>query len=119
MKKVLWISRHMMTVAQKNDLERITNDVVEVVQVDKTIANVRELEPLLDGVDIVAAVLPLDKVAGLLKITGSIPVIQAVSARVPTGKLLTLPDGRTEQEYLFEHQYWQRIVSVDIKTERL
>lgn len=119
MKKILWISRHQMTETQLKDLRRIAGEEIFLEQWDKTVSDIHEIMPLLRDVDIIAAVLPTDYMAELLHLAGDIPVIQSVSFRLPTGRFLTYPDGRREQEYLFEHKYWQRIISIEIKTVRL
>lgn len=119
MKKVLWISRHQMTPEQLRDLERIAGGQVELNQYGESVMDIRELAPLLHGVDLIAAVLPTHLLAQLLRLADGIPVLQAVSERRATGRLLALPDGRREREYAFVHAYWQQILRLELETVRL
>lgn len=121
MKKVLWISRHQMTPQQLADLERIMADRVEVCPYKETVSDIETLAPLLQGVDTVAAVLPTELLAQLVAMANKqgIPVIQAVSERRPSGKILILADGRQEPEMLFVHAGWQQIVKLEIETKML
>jgi len=119
MKKVLWISRHEMTPLQKSDLDRVMGDRVELISLQNTIHNVDEVRSSLPIVDAVAVVLPPDMLQQLLAIVGDKPVLRAVSNRKPTGRMLTLQDGRQEPEFAFVHVYWEQVLSVDIRTRRL
>lgn len=118
-KQVLWISRHTMTTAQKEDLERIMGGPVELDTWSDTVGDVEELRPRLREADAVAAVLPTEKLADLLKIAGKRPVLQAKSARVPTGRWTIQPGGAVEREFAFVHQGWQQILEVRIRTRAL
>ena len=119
MKKVLWISRHEMTNEQKSDLDRVMGDKVELITLKNTIRNVDEVRSSLPNVDAVAVVLPPDMLQQLLPIAGNKPILRAVSNREPTGRMLTLQDGRQEPEFAFVHVYWEQVLSVDIQTRRL
>lgn len=118
-KRVLWISRHTMTPVQRADLERALGGPVELLPWEETVDDVRELLPMLEGVDAVAAVLPLEKLAELLRVAGSTPVLVARAGRVATGRTLTLPDGRREREFAFEHRGWRQILKVSIREREL
>ncbi len=119
MKNVLWISRHTMTVEQKKDLERALGDEVLLVCWKDTLEDLQPITPILDLMDAVAAVLPLQLLAELKELAGDKPVLTAVSERRPSGKTVTLPDGRTEQEFLFVHNHWEEIQEICIRTRRL
>lgn len=118
-KRVLWISRHTMTNTQKADLERIMGGAVRLTAWADTVTDVEALRPVVEQADAVAAVLPAEKLAQLLTVAGNRPVLQAVSARCPTGQWTTLPDGRREQEFAFVHQGWQQILDIRIQTKAL
>ena len=118
-KKVLWISRHEMTLPQRAELERIAGGEVELLPWRDTVTDVRQLLPLIWQADLVAAVLPLPLLAALLPLAGDRPVLQAESGRVPTGQLRRLPDGRTEPEFAFEHRGWQQVLKLELQTVRL
>lgn len=119
MKQVLWISRHEMTPAQLTDLERIMGGPVQLLLWSDTVRNISELEPLVRKSDAVAAVLPPDLLAQLLKLAGERPVLRAVSARQATGQTVTTPTGRTEQVFAFIHQGWQQVLQVSIEAKNL
>ena len=75
-KRVLWSSRHTMTNAQKTDLERIKGGTVRLTTWLDTVTNMETLRPLIEQADAIAAVLPAEKLAELLKLAGSRPVLQ-------------------------------------------
>lgn len=118
-KQVLWISRHIMTNAQKTDLERIMGGTVRLTTWPDTVTNMETLRPLIEQADAIAAVLPTEKLAELLKLAGSRPVLQAKSARVPTGRVTAQPNGTLEREFAFVHQGWQQVLEVRIRTRSL
>lgn len=119
MKKVLWVSRHQMTPEQHADLERVMQDQVELLQYKGTLKAVDELRPFLPQVQAIAVVLPLEMIAQLMPLAGDRPVLQSVSQRIPTGRILQLADGRTEEEFAFEHNGWQQIVHLQLQLKML
>lgn len=119
MKQVLWISRHEMTPPQLLDLERIMGGPVRLLPWPDTIRDLSALEPTLKNVDAVAAVLPPDLLAQLLKLSGEKPVLRAVSARQATGRAVMTPEGQVEQEFAFIHQGWQQILRISFETKDL
>lgn len=118
-KRVLWISRHLMTETQKADLERIMGGPVRIERWTDTVRDVEDLRPLVQQADAVAAVLPAEKLAQLMRLAGDTPVLQAKSGRVPTGRSTKLPDGRVEQEFTFVHQGWQQILEFRLRVQSL
>ena len=118
-KRVLWISRHTMTAAQRADLERVMGGAVELTPWTDTVEDVRSLLPLIARVDAVAAVLPLEKLAGLIELAGETPVLVARAGRVSTGRTVVLLDGRREREFAFEHRDWRQILEVTIREREL
>lgn len=118
-KKLLWISRHEMTPDQKTDLERIMGGAVEITPWRDTVQDFTPLKPLVRESDAVAAVLPIEKMSQLLKLTQGKPVLQAVSARRPTGQFVRNPNGALEPEFRFIHQYWQQVIRMDVILRRL
>ena len=109
MKQVLWISRHQMTPAQRADLERALQDTVQLTCWTQTVRALAQLEPAVRAADAVAAV----------RLADGRPVLQAVSERQPTGRMLTLPDGRREAEFAFAHRCWQQIVRLELEVRDL
>ena len=118
-KQVLWVSRHTMTEDQRRDLERVMGGPVELDTWSDTVRDVAELLPRLRRADAVAAVLPAEKLAELLKIAGGRPVLQAKSARVATGRTTVQPGGAAEREFAFVHRGWQQILDIRIRTRAL
>ena len=119
MKNVLWISRHEMTDAQRADLERIMEGAVHLILWRDTVRDVSALTPAVEQADAVAAVLPLELMAGLLRLTGERPLLQAVSERRPTGHTRITPEGKTEPEFAFVHRCWQQLVRLELETKIL
>lgn len=119
MKTVLWISRHKMTGAQRADLERIMDGPVRLLPWQDTVRDVSVLAPAVERADAVAAVLPLELMARLLRLAEGKPVLQAVSERRPTGKLRGTPEGGSEPEFAFVHRCWQQVVRLELETKVL
>ena len=119
MKNVLWISRHEMTAPQRADLERIMDGPVRLLPWRDTVRDLSALAPAIRQADAVAAVLPLELMAGLLRLAGGKPVLQAVSERRPTGKLRATPEGGSEPEFAFVHRCWQQVLRLEIETRTL
>lgn len=118
MKRVLWISRHEMTPPQRADLERVMGGPVELAVWPDTVRDVAALVPAVGQADAVAAVLPPELLGRLLVLAGDKPVLRAVSRREPTGRTVTLPDGRQEPEFAFVHDGWEQVLRVEIQTRR-
>ena len=119
MKTVFWISRHEMTPNQRADLERALGDHIRLDCWKDSVKDLAELDESLERADVVAAVLPMGLLAQLVNRVPDKPVLQAVSGRKPTGRTVTLDDGRREQEFLFDHLYWEQILHAEFRTQRL
>lgn len=120
MKKILWFSRHTMTVDQKTDLERIYGEV-EIKKLDGTVSSWREITEAGADCEVLAVVLPPAILADLTNPrNNSKPVIRAIANRVETGNMIINPaTGKEEKEYQFEHAGWERVVKIEVVTERL
>ena len=119
MKRVLWISRHQMTPLQRMDVERALQDAVQLTCWTQTVRDLAQLAPAVRAADAVAAVLPVELLAQLIRLAEGRPVLQAVSERQPTGRMLALPDGRQEAEFAFVHRGWQQIVRLELEVRDL
>ena len=119
MKKVLWISRHEMTPAQRADLERVMGGPVELLPWRDTVRQAAALAPAIAESAAVAAVLPVELLCEVLHLAGGRPVMQSLSARRPTGRTVSMPDGRQEPEFAFVHTGWQQIVRLELETRML
>lgn len=117
MKTVLWISRHKMTPEQMSDLERIMDGPVALHQWQDTVTDIADLAPAIRASEAVAAVLPTELLAELLRAADGKPVLVAVSERV------RLPDTqtaeRTEPEFAFVHRCWQQVLRLEIEMRTL
>ena len=78
-----------------------------------------ELMPLIEQADAIAAVLPLQMQANLLKVAEGKPVLQAVAERVLSETERTLEDGRKEREVQFIHKRWEQLLRIEVQTRVL
>ena len=108
-----------MTPEQLADLRRIAGEEIALTVWPDTVQDVQSLLPALAECDMAAAVLPPVKLGELLPLLGEKPLLHAVSKRVPTGRTLTLPDGRREAEFAFVHERWERILRMELETVAL
>lgn len=117
--KIMWLSRHEMTRDQEEDLRRIFGENIIVNHVLKRVSSWQEVVALGVCCDVFAVVLPPSILGDLVNNT-NIPVIRAKANRVPTGrKILSPATGKLETEYRFEHAGWERVVRLEIITEKL
>ena len=65
-----------------------------------------------------AAVLPLELLPPLLKLTDEKPVLRAVCSRELTGRVVSTQDGRQEPEVRCVHRCWQQLIRVEIETRQ-
>ena len=108
-----------MTTAQLSDLERIMGGTVKLLCWKENVRNVTELMPLIEQADAIAAVLPLQMQANLLKVAEGKPVLQAVAERFLSETERTLEDGRKEREVQFVHKRWEQLLRIDVQTKVL
>ena len=106
---VLWVSRHRMTPAQKEDLERGLGAPAKVVSLDQTVQDPSEISTAAErcGAACVAAVLPLHMIQSVLPLLGSTPLIVAKSGY----------SGTARSEKTFVHLGWTRYKRVEIESE--
>lgn len=119
--RVLWFSRHTMTQDQLDDLRRIYGKDLEVKQVSSTAVSYKDILTVGDDCDVLAVVLPPAILADLTNPRNNQkPVIRAIANRVPTGNKITNPaTGKLEDEFKFEHAGWERVIKIEVVTERL
>lgn len=118
--RILWVSRHTMTQAQEADLRRIYGEV-EVKQFADSVTSAKQVVELGSDCDVLAVVLPPAFLADLTnQRVNQKPVIRAIANRVATGRTVTNPaTGTKEPEMKFEHAGWERVMKVEIVTEKL
>lgn len=107
MKKVLWFSRHEMSIEQKEALGEC-----EIMQVNRSINNAYELQEEIGACDVIAIVAPINLQQQFLKLAEGKPVIMAVNNRV----LVPDPDGG-EDTVEFHFVKWERLLKIDIVKE--
>lgn len=120
MTKILWVSRHTMEMNQIADLQRIYGEI-EVKQFADSVESAKQVTELGADCDVLAVVLPPAFLADLTNPrVNQKPVIRAIANRVATGKTVVNPaTGKEEPEMKFEHVAWERVVKVEIVTEKL
>ena len=120
-KSVLWFSRHNMTEDQIDDLKRIFGSDVTIHHVSANAASFKDVLEAGKDDDVLAVVLPPALLADLTNPRNNTkPVIRAIANRVPTGKQVINPaTGKLEDEFKFEHAGWERVLKIEVVTERL
>jgi hypothetical protein len=110
-----------MTQDQLDDLRRIYGKDLEVKQVSSTAVSYKDILTVGDDCDVLAVVLPPAILADLTNPRNNQkPVIRAIANRVPTGNKITNPaTGKLEDEFKFEHAGWERVIKIEVVTERL
>lgn len=104
-KKVLWFSRHELSVEQLADLVRIFGNV-EVNQVNKTIASAAEIRSDIDEADVIAIVAPLPLQQQFLQLANGKPVCFCKNDRIVD------PDDNTK--VAFAHAGWFQIEEIKV-----
>ena len=110
MKNILWISRHPLTSDQIDDLRRIYGEVA-ISQHGQQVARIADIKDEISAADVIAAVLPLNLLADLLRAAGDKPVIRARMRRT----WAPAPDG-SEPVAMFEHEAWEQVLRVEVET---
>lgn len=120
-KSVLWFSRHNMTDDQMKDLQRIFGSDVAVHHVSANASSFRDVLEAGKDDDVLAVVLPPALLADLTNPRNNQkPVIRAIANRVPTGNKVVNPaTGREEDEFKFVHAGWEKVVKIEVVTEKL
>lgn len=120
-KSILWFSRHNMTDDQINDLKRIFGSDITINHVSANAVSWRDVVEAGANDDVLAVVLPPALLADLTNPRNNQkPVIRAIANRVPTGKQVVNPaTGKLEDEFKFVHAGWEKVVKIEVVTERL
>ena len=111
MKNVLWISRHALTAEQTAGLERFCGGSFSLRQWAGNVETMEALAPLLAEADVIAAVLPPQLLAELVRFAGDKPVLIDVAKRE-----LVHRDGQ-EPTVRFGHGGWHRIGRLELALE--
>lgn len=120
-KSVLWFSRHNMTNDQLADLKRIFGDHITVHHVTANAASFKDVLEAGKDDDVLAVVLPPALFADITNPRNNTkPVIRAIANRVATGNQVINPaTGKLEDEFKFVHAGWEKVVKIEVVTERL
>lgn len=120
-KSVLWFSRHNMTDDQINDLKRIFGSDITIHHVPANASSFRDVLEAGKDDDVLAVVLPPALLADITNPRNNTkPVIRAIANRVATGKQVVNPaTGKLEDEFKFVHAGWERVLKIEVVTERL
>lgn len=111
MKRVLWISRHVLTAEQHAGLERFCEDKIDVCCWQSNVEKIDDLLSEMAEADVIAAVLPIHLLARLVTAAGERPVLIPIADRT----LIPVADG--ESAVRFAHNSWQRIIKFDLWME--
>lgn len=109
-----------MTDAQIDDLKRIFGEI-EIHHVSDNASSFRDVLEAGKDDDVLAVVLPPALLADLTNPRNNTkPVIRAIANRVATGKQVVNPaTGKLEDEFKFVHAGWERVLKIEVVTERL
>lgn len=120
-KSILWFSRHNMTDDQINDLKRIFGSDITINHVSANAVSWRDVVEAGANDDVLAVVLPPALLADLTNPRNNQkPVIRAIANRVATGNQVINPaTGKLEDEFKFVHAGWEKVVKIEVVTERL
>lgn len=120
-KSILWFSRHNMTDEQVDDLKRIFESDIAIHHVTANAASWKDVVEAGANDDVLAVVLPPALLADLTNPrNNNKPVIRAIANRVATGKQVVNPaTGKLEDEFKFVHAGWERVLKIEVVTERL
>ena len=113
MKKILWISRHILSDAQWAGLERLCGETFELIWWKENVEDLAVLAPAVAAADVIAAVLPVHLLARLVAMADGKPVLIDLARRT-----LVSCDG-PEDATLFAHGGWQRIRRLELELEPL
>lgn len=110
MTNILWISRHALSTEQLDDLRRIYGEIA-VTQHADNVARVANLHSEIAAADVIAAVLPINLLADLLRAAGDKPVIRARMRRT----LVPATEGG-EPTAVMHHEAWEQVLRVEVET---
>lgn len=113
MKKILWISRHVLSDDQRAGLERLCGGSFELIWWKETVEDLADLMPAAEAADVIAAVLPIQLLAGLVERFPGKPILIDLARRT------LVPTGGPEAETRFAHGGWQRIRRLELLLEPL
>ena len=119
--KILWLSRHNMTEDQITDLRRIYGNDIEIKHYTNTVNSWKDVVEVGSDCDVLAVVLPPAILADLVNPrNNSKPVIRAIAKRIETGNMIVNPaTNEKEKEFKFVHAGWERVIKIEVITERL
>jgi len=122
--KILWYSRHQMTDGQLDDLKRIFKvhgKEPVIKQVSESASSWKDVAEAGKDCDVLAVVLPPSMLADLTNPRNNRkPVIRAMAKRVPTGRKIPNPATQKEEdEFMFQHEFWEKVEKIEVVTTRL
>lgn len=110
--RILWLSRHDLTPDQMEGLKKIYGQDLTVDHWKDHIDTIDDILPSIEKADAVAAVLPMELLADLVKVCRTsgkdVLVAKAKWAPVPN------PDGG-EPKFAFIHDGWQRVGRLELE----
>ena len=111
MKKVLWISRHVLSPEQHAGLETVCGGPFRLEWWRENVEDAAQLREAVAHADVIAAVLPLHLLAEVTAMAGHRPVLISQARRV------LVPTDGPEAAVRFTHGGWQRIKRLELELE--
>lgn len=109
MKYILWISRHQLTREQLDGLRTFCGGDFSLEQWENTVEDLAALREAVARADVIAAVLPVQLLAGLVAMAGGKPVL------VDTAVRTLLPGDGPEPQVCFSSGGWQRVLRLEVE----
>lgn len=113
MKKILWISRHILTDGQRAGLVRLCGGPFELIWWKDNVEDMAALAPAVAAADVIAAVLPIHLLERLVSMADGKPILIDLARRT------LIPGDGPEDAALFAHGGWQRIRRLELELESL
>lgn len=110
-KKILWLSRHDMSAKQYEELETAFGEIT-VIQHRNEVKNADEILSIGEGCDVYAVILPPRILQELFQ-KSNVMIIRPVMNRS------IIETTRCGPQVTLTHDYWERIVEMNIVTEKL
>ncbi len=119
--RILWLSRHALTIEQLEALKRIYRADVIVKHVTESVTDWADVVRYGDDCDVLGVVLPQKILMDLVNPRNNTkPVIRANSTFIPTGKkVVNKATGQLEDERKFTFLGWKRVKRFVIEEEDL
>lgn len=114
--KILWYTRHEYTAEQKEQLERIWGENIEIKHVKIDVSDAKDLFRIASSYDVVMPVISPDLMAEFIKIKGDNVIIKSRGDYLSTGNINA---GTGEEILEYKHEGFNVIERYEYKTKDL